>query len=77
MYDKQTLLKAFKILDIFQNILGLIINLEKTKRIDVGGLRASRMKLEGELNKCWTTKLNSLGIAFDIECLNTIAEDNI
>ena len=68
---------SLSILREFENISGLRINKEKTKVIKIGGWRGSRAKFCDELNLDWTNEFISLGIEYNVDDFNNIADLNI
>lgn len=63
MCDRTTLSETFKLLDNFSNISGLRINIEKTKVLRIGAIRATGVVLLPEYNVEWNShSLNMLGV---------------
>ena len=61
----------------FKQILGLKINIEKTKIINIGVWGDSRSIFHKEKNLIWTTEFTSLGITFNTVNINRITEINL
>ena len=69
LYIKQKheyLAECLDTLEKFAQIYGLRINVEKTKIIQIGGLRDSRMKSYNNKELIWTSEFESLGITFKV-----------
>ena len=56
---------------------GLRINVEKTKNIQIGGLRDNRMKSYNNKELIWTSEFESLGITFRVNGMKDITEMNM
>ena len=79
LYIKQKheyLTECLDTLEKFAHISGLMINLEKTKTIQVGGLRDNRMKLYNNKELIWASEFESLGITFKVNAMD-ITETNM
>ena len=75
--NESSIRTSMSVLKEFENISGLQINKEKTKVINIGGWRGSRIKFCEELSLDWTNKFISLGIEYNIDDFNNITDINI
>ena len=74
--NKQSLLAALYVLDIFGSVYGLKINTDKTNLVWIGKKRYSKCQLDVERKLEWgATIFTLLGINFSVE-LDTIIELN-
>ena len=64
-------------LDEFEQISGLRINVEKTKIIQIWGLRDNRIKSYNNKEIMWTSEFESLGITFKVNGRKDITEINM
>ena len=74
---EEALRESIVVLNDFETISGLKMNTEKTKVIKVGGWGDDRTILCKDLNLQWTTKFDCLGITYDVENFDQIADQNI
>ena len=74
---EKILRESIAVLNDFETISGLKINTEKTKVVKVGGWGDDRTILCKDLNLEWTTKFDCLGISYDVENFDNIADENI
>ena len=75
--NESNLRAALNALQEFQVILGLKVNIEKTKIIKNWVWGDSRNNLCQERNLIWTIEFVSLGITFNIDRMNEITENNM
>ena len=61
----------------FEMMSGLKVNKEKTKVVQIGDIGDNRIELCKDLNLIWTQQFTSLGITYDVQNLNRIADQNI
>ena len=61
----------------FELVSGLKVNTEKTKIIEIGGIRDNRINLCTDLKLIWTNKFTYLGITYDVQDMENITEQNI
>ena len=61
----------------FERVSGLKVNKEKTKVVKIGGWGDNRITLCNDLKLDCTQKFTALGIAYDIDNFNKIADINI
>ena len=74
---EELLKECMKCLSDFKYVSGLQINIDKTKVIQIGGWRDSRLILCPKLNLIWTHKFESLRMKFDTSEMDQITEINL
>ena len=57
----------------FERLSGLKVNKEKTEVVQLGGKGDNRM----DLKLIWTQTFTALGIAYDVQNINEITDQNI
>ena len=75
--SEEALRESMLVLNEFQQISGLKVNTEKTKVIKVGRWGDDRTTFCNDLNLQWTSKFELLGISYDLENFDQIADLNI
>ena len=74
---EQNIRKCMLILKDFELVSGLKVNKEKTKVVKLGGWRDNGVILCPDLNLDWTQEFTSLGIKYNINNFNKIADIDI
>ena len=75
--DERSMRACMDALLEFENMSGLRVNKEKTKVVQIGGIGDNRIEFCKDLKLLWTTKFTALGITYDVQNMNTIADQNI
>ena len=76
-FNENNLRICMSVLQNFYLISGLKINVEKTKAIKFGVTGDGRMTLCDDLELIWTNEFVSLGIQYNINCLEKITDLNL
>ena len=75
--DRESLCGVMRVLEWFRKVSGLSINRDKTSVVKLGVLRGRSMSWEGKFGLKWTSVFEVLGVKYDIDKMETIADDNI
>ena len=75
--ERNYLRRCIEILDEFQLVSGLKLNVDKTKVVKFGGERDSSDIICSDLNLIWTNKFTSLGISYDVTDLDNVIKLNM
>ena len=75
--DKDTVKKTLDVFHWFKKVLGISINIAKTRIIKIGADRAKKLIREGQFGLEWSTTFVALGINFDVNRVHDITDINI